>query len=208
MITILITAFDAFGGADVNPSAEAVAKIVAPDGVDLRRVVLPTSFARSFDALRREAAALCPQAIICVGQAGGRAAVTPERVAINLMDASIPDNDGETPTDEPIVPGAEAAYFATLPFKRIRGAIKAAGIACELSNTAGTFVCNRVMYGALRLCATELPGTIAGFIHVPYMDGQAKNGEPSMALGDIVRALEIAVGETAAFIAEREGGVK
>ena len=203
MTKILLTAFDAFGGESVNPSSEAIGRVCAPEGVELHRLVLPTSFRRSFAELEREATALRPQAIICVGQAGGRAAITPERVAINVMDASIPDNDGCAPVDEPISPDGKAAYFATLPIKRIRDAIRAEGIACELSNSAGTFVCNRVMYGALELCATKLRGTLAGFIHVPYMDDQAKGGEPAMALERIVRGLEVSLSETADHIAER-----
>ena len=144
------------------------------------------------EAIEREA----PDAVLCLGQAGGRAAITPERVAINVDDARIPDNAGEQPVDRPTVPGGPAAYFATLPVKAMAEAIRAAGVAAEVSNTAGTFVCNHLMYAVLHLLAERYPGVRAGFMHVPFVPEQTgdKPGQPSMPLADMVRGLTAAVG--------------
>lgn len=202
MVTVLMTAFDPFGGETVNPAREALLRVTQPQGVRLACLTVPTVFDECEGVLAAAMEEAKPDAVICVGQAGGRSAVTPERVAVNIMDAAIPDNAGRIPVDEPIVPGGEAAYFSTLPIKRIRDAIRSAGIASEISNSAGTFVCNRLMYGALRLCAAEYPGVIAGFIHVPYLPEQAKRAgdAPSMELADDVLALEIAARVTADFV--------
>ena len=130
---------------------------------------MPTEFVRS-GAVRRDAlAAERPDAVLCVGQAGGRAAITPERVAINLMDARIPDNAGFQPVDQPVVPGGPDAYFATLPVRRMAETIEKAGIPAQISNTAGTYVCNCLLYTLLHTAAVEYPGMPGGFIHVPYV---------------------------------------
>ena len=138
------------------------------------------------------AAKVRPQVILSVGQAGGRRAVTPERVAINLMDASICDNAGVRPQEQPIAEAGPAAYFATVPVKAMARAIREAGLGGAVSNTAGTFVCNQVLYSVLHhFAGTE---TRAGFIHVPYLPQQAKEGVPSMELDQIVAALTAAIG--------------
>ncbi len=192
---ILITGFDPFGGETVNPALEAVKRVRPPEGVELIRLEVPTVFGASARVLAKAAEREKPDAILCVGQAGGRDAVTPERVAINLMDASIPDNEGRRPVDEPVVPGGENALFSTLPVKKMVSAIQQQGLPARISNTAGTFVCNQLLYSALHLCKEKLPNTRAGFVHVPYLPQQAakKPGMPSLTLDQIVLALEAAL---------------
>ena len=134
--------------------------------------------------------------MLCVGQAGGRAAITPERVAINLMDARIPDNAGFRPVDQPVVPGGPAAYFATLPVRRMAETIEKAGLPAQISNTAGTYVCNCLLYTLLHTAAVEYPGMPGGFIHVPYALEQLPGkpeGIPGLALQQITRGLSCAI---------------
>lgn len=189
---ILITGFDPFGGETINPALQAVRLVQPPEGVELVRLEVPTVFGTSAMLLAQTAEREKPDAILCVGQAGGRDAVTPERVAINLMDASIPDNAGRQPVDEPVVPGGENALFSTLPVKAMVQAVRDAGIPAKISNTAGTFVCNQLLYSALYLCEKRLPKTRAGFVHLPYLPSQAekKPGMPSLTLEEMVRALQ------------------
>jgi pyroglutamyl-peptidase len=134
---------------------------------------------------------LCPDVILCVGQAGGRSAITPEVVAINLREASIPDNGGNRPVNLPVVPNGPAAYFSTLPVRDMVAAIKEAGIPAQLSYSAGAFVCNDLLYTLLHRYA-DTP-VLVGFIHVPYLPYQAKEWVPSMALEEIVVGLTRAV---------------
>ena len=144
--------------------------------------------ARVLDA----AAETLPDAILCVGQAGGRNAVTPEVIGINLREASIPDNEGQRIENEPVIPEGPAAYFATLPVREMAAAIRKAGIPAALSYSAGAFVCNDVLYTLLhRFHGTE---TRVGFIHVPYLPEQAKEGQASMPLKRMIQALELAIG--------------
>lgn len=194
---ILITGFEPFGGEAVNPSWEAVKRL--PDtvaGAALVKLRLPTSFSRARDVMEDAIQALRPDAVLSVGQAGGRAAVTVERVAVNLADARIPDNDGWQPVDEPLEPDGPTAYFATVPVKKIAENIQAHGIPCQVSNTAGTYVCNAVLYCALYLTATEYPNLRAGFLHVPYSLEQAAQkttAVPSMSLETMTQALRLAI---------------
>ena len=194
---LLLTAFEPFGGEAVNPAEEAMGRMPDRVGdVEIVKLAVPVTFAGCLapvaEAIEREA----PDAVLCLGQAGGRAAITPERVAVNVDDARIPDNAGEQPVDRPAVPGGPAAYFATLPVKAMAEAIRAAGVAAEVSNTAGTFVCNHLMYAVLHLLAGRHPGVRAGFMHVPFVPEQTgdKPGQPSMPLADMVRGLTAAVG--------------
>ena len=193
---ILLTGFDPFGGETINPSWEAVCRTSAPEGVELVKLQVPTVFGTSVEvvaeAVRREK----PDAVVCVGQAGGRTAVTPERVAVNCMDASIGDNRGFIPKDVPVREGGPDGLLSTLPVKAMVEAVCRAGVPCQLSNTAGTFVCNQLMYGVLLLCREEFPDTGAGFIHLPFLPQQTarKPGYASMSLGDMVTALEAALG--------------
>lgn len=191
---ILVTGFDPFGGEAVNPAQQAVERMRAPQGAALCRLIVPTVFGKSVEAVRQKMREERPDAVVCVGQAGGRCGITLERVAVNLEDASIPDNEGNRPVDVPVCAGGPAAYFSTLPVRAIVAALRAAGLPAALSLTAGTFVCNHLMYGMLDAIAHEFPGTRGGFLHVPFVPAQAaeRPGMPSMALPDIVRALEIA----------------
>ena len=194
MTTVLLTGFEPFGGDARNPSGEAV-RAVARDWDRPERLVtevLPVAFDAAGDALRGLIAAHSPGVVIATGLAGGRTQITPERVAINLRDARIPDNDGAQPIDEPSVAGGPAAYFASLPVKAIARAISDAGIPAAVSHTAGTFVCNHVMYVAAD-AAGGSPGTRAGFIHVPWSDETAPEDAPSLPAAEIARALGIAV---------------
>ncbi len=198
---ILYTGFSPFGGETVNPAWEAVRRL--PDtvaGAQILRMELPTSFRASGDLLASAMERLRPDAVICVGQAGGRAAVTPERIAVNLMDAAIPDNDGFRPVDMPICPGGPAAYFSTLPLRRIEAAVRAEGIPAALSCSAGTYVCNCLMYRLLGLAERSRTPVRAGFIHVPYAEEQCvgkPDGTPFLPLWQMVRALTAAAAAVA-----------
>ena len=164
---ILLSAFEPFGGERANASQEALKLIRAREGTELVKITVPTVFGLAgttlLDALRKEK----PDAVICLGQAGGRAAVTPERCAINVRDARIPDNAGHQPKDEPVIAGGPAAFFSTLPIKAMAAAARKAGFAAEISNSAGTFVCNDLMYTLLYTLEREFPAVRGGFIHVP-----------------------------------------
>jgi pyroglutamyl-peptidase len=191
---ILMTGFDAFGGEAINPSWLSVSRACreAGDGLTLIGACLPTEFSASLTILQQLVESHRPDLVIAVGQAGGRSSISLERVAINIDDARIPDNAGWQPVDEPIHPAGEAAYFSSLPIKAIVQALRAEGIPAEVSNTAGTYVCNHVFYGLMHLCR-HIPGMRAGFVHIPYLPEQAAKqpGTPSMALDDMVRALAI-----------------
>lgn len=193
---ILITGFEPFGGETVNLAWEAVKRL--PDAVadaQLIKMEVPTEFSRCGPAVEDAVKIHRPDAVLCVGQAGGRACVTVERVAVNLADAAIPDNAGESPVDVSIRPDGPAAYFATLPVKAIVQHIRTHGLPCRLSYTAGTYVCNCLMYQVLHLAAVQHPQMRAGFIHVPFIEQQAvdKPGTtPSASLASITKALELA----------------
>ena len=147
---ILVTAFEPFGGERVNPAQEAVAKIGARcHGAEIVKVSVPVVFGEAIETVYTAMKAEQPDVVLCVGQAGGRSAVTPERVAINVNDAGSPDNKGNQPVDEPVFADGAAAYFSTLPIKRIVERVRAAGVPAGVSNSAGTYVCNNLMYGVL-----------------------------------------------------------
>ena len=194
---ILVTGFDPFGGEQVNPALEAVKSLPSEiNGAELHWVEIPTVFYKSAEVLEAEINRYHPDVVLCIGQAGGRASLTPERVAINQDDARIPDNQGNQPIDEPIRMDGEAAYFSTLPIKAMVEAIKSEGLPATVSNTAGTFVCNHLMYQALYLADKKFPHMRAGFMHIPYMTEQVlkKPNTASMCLTDIVRGIEAAIG--------------
>ena len=194
---ILVTGFDPFGGEKVNPALEAVKSLPSViQGAEIRWVEIPTVFYKSAEVLEAEIVRHQPDVILCIGQAGGRASLTPERVAINQDDARIPDNQGNQPIDTPIRLDGEAAYFSTLPIKAIVQAIKEVGLPATVSNTAGTFVCNHLMYQVLYLADKKFPNMRAGFMHIPYMTEQVVNkpNTASMCLRDIVRGIEAAIG--------------
>ena len=183
---ILITGFQPFGGQRVNPAWEAVRKLpdVLGDKV-LWKLEIPVTFGGAFDAVEAKAAEVDPDVILCVGQAGGRDAVTPERIAVNLQDASIPDNAGNQPVDLPVAADGANAYFTTLPVKAMAAAVRAQDIPCRLSCTAGTYVCNDVFYRLLHRYRDT--GKRVGFVHVPFLPEQ---GSPNLPLNSIVRALQ------------------
>lgn len=189
---ILFTGFDPFGGESVNPSWEAVSRL--PDslgGNEILKIQLPTVFGAGAESLLRAVEELRPDAVVCVGQASGRSAVSFERVAVNLRDASIADNAGRLARDEEVCPGGETAYFSTFPAKKLADAVNAAGIPAAVSLSAGSFVCNDVLYSLLR--HTRGSGRLCGFVHVPALPEQAGPGQncPGMELPTIIRALEI-----------------
>lgn len=197
MKTILLTGFEPFGGESLNPSALAMpmlqGRLIA--GHRVTTAILPCVFGQSLTLLRREIRRTRPELIICTGQAGGRASLNVERVAINIADANIPDNAGGQPVDQPVVRGGPAAYFSTLPIKTIVAAWRAAGLPGAVSSSAGTFVCNHLFYGLMRTLARS-PRIRGGFIHVPCLPEQARqlaNGAPSLPLNQIIRGLEIAI---------------
>lgn len=192
MTTVLLTGFEPFGGDATNPSGDAVRAVYERwTGAERLIVdVLPVAFDAAGTRLRRLLDEHHPDVVIGTGLAGGRAQVTPERVAINLADARIPDNDGAQPVDLPVVEGGPTAYFATLPVKAIAAALSDAGIPAAVSHSAGTFVCNHVMFTALDAAA---PGVRAGFVHVPSARESALEGAASLPLDDIVRAIELTV---------------
>lgn len=196
MDTVLITGFEPFGGETVNPSWEVVKQLEGLN-IDNCRVVtrqLPCVFGSSLTVLNAAIDELEPCVVIAVGQAGGRVDVTVERVAINVDDARIPDNRGQQPVDVAIVPDGPAAWFSALPIKAMVAAMREKGIPASVSQTAGTFVCNHVMYGLLNKISAK-PGVKGGFIHIPYLPEQAAAhaGAPSMAVQTVKDALEIAI---------------
>lgn len=194
---LLITAFEPFGGETVNPAQQAVELLPHTiEGAQIHKLLLPVAFKRCFAPLQQAMDAVKPDAVLCIGQAGGRFQITPERVAINCMDAKIADNDGFEPKDQPIVEGGPAAYFSTLPIREIEQALLENGLPAGISNTAGLYVCNTLMYCVLHACATSAPQVRAGFIHVPYMTQQVlqRTSTPSMTLQQIVQGLSVAAG--------------
>lgn len=194
---VLVTGFDPFGGEKVNPALEAVKMLPnSLTGIEIFKRELPTVFHLSIDTLKKHITEVNPDAVICVGQAGGRYAICPERVAINIDDARIGDNCGNQPIDKTIIEGGETAYFSTLPIKIMVENMKTEGIPAQISNSAGTFVCNHIMYALLHLTKTEFKNIKqAGFIHVPYIPNQVldKKDTASMDINMIARGLEIAV---------------
>ena len=194
---ILVTGFDPFGGESINPAYEAV-KLLADeiDGAEIIKAELPTVFGKCAEVLERTIKAHQPDVVLCVGQAGGRAGISMERVAINLADASMTDNEQQQPSDEPIIEGGPAAYFSNLPINTIVQHIKHNGIPSSISYTAGTFVCNDVMYRLLHMIEQKYHAMRGGFIHVPFDTAQAAvkaNGTPSMPIPTIAEGLRYAI---------------
>ncbi|MGP4116675.1 pyroglutamyl-peptidase I [Levilactobacillus zymae] len=193
---ILVTGFDPFDHATVNPAWEAVRRL--PATVKTATIVtqeIPTVFGQSAEVLHAAIVRERPDVVLSIGQAGGRAALTPERVAINLDDARIADNAGQRPQDQSIQPTGAPAYFTQLPVKEMVAAIQQAGLPAQLSTTTGTFVCNHLMYQAQYLRATEFPDLRAGFLHIPFLPEQVihRPGTPSLALADAVRGITAAL---------------
>ncbi|HAB72978.1 MULTISPECIES: pyroglutamyl-peptidase I [Pantoea] len=197
MKTVLVTAFEPFGGETINPSWEAV-RALEGKAIGGARIVarqLPVVFSDVLGVLYAAMDEVEPDLILSVGQAGGRSDITVERIGINVDDARIADNAGQQPVDEPIVADGPAGYFSTLPIKAIVAAVRAAGIPASVSQTAGTFTCNRVMYGLLHRLHSQGNRVRGGFVHIPYLPEQAAQhlGAPSMARDHVMQALEIAI---------------
>lgn len=193
---ILVTGFEPFGGEARNPSAEVVEHL--PDtiaGAEIVKLLLPTVRYEAPGLVARAVEVHRPDAVLSIGQAGGRAAVSVERVAVNLDDYRIPDNAGNQPREEPVVPGGPDGYLTNLPIKAMVEAIRKAGVPAEASLSAGTFVCNHVLYSVRHFLEGHFPGIRNGFIHIPYLPEQVldKPGQPSMGLDLSVRAVEAAL---------------
>ena len=196
---VLVTGFDPFGGEKLNPALEAIKSLPSEiQGAEVRWLEVPTVFYKSAKILEEEIRIYQPDIVLCIGQAGGRKGLTPERVAINQDDARIQDNEGNQPIDRPIQLDGPPAYFSSLPIKAMVQAIKEEGLPASVSNTAGTFVCNHLMYQVLYLVEKEFPTIKAGFMHIPYMMEQVidKPNTPAMDLVDIVRGIEAAIRAT------------
>ena len=193
---VLITGFDPFGGESVNPALEAVKAL--PDtiaGAEIIKLEIPTVFRKSLEKIEENIIKHSPDIVISVGQAGGRFGVTPERVAINIDDARIEDNEKNQPIDITIFEDGETAYFTNLPIKAMVKEMQDGGIPASVSNTAGTFVCNHVMYGIMYMIYKKYPTIKGGFIHVPYIPSQVvtRPNMPSMSASDITKGLELSM---------------
>ena len=189
MQKLLITGFDPFGGASINPAWEAVKLLPEQIGdFEIYKLEIPTVFGLAAETVLTKAEELQPDVILCIGQAGGRAAVTPERIAVNIRDAKIRDNAGNQPVGEFVVSDGPAAYFATVPVMEMADAICAAELPGAVSNSAGAFVCNDTLYSLLHHYADT--HVKVGFIHVPYLPEQ---GSPSLPLKKTAAALRAAI---------------
>ncbi len=200
-VRLLVTGFEPFAGSDVNPSqriAAALAEALAElrlDGVQICTAILPIDGATAPGAALAAVQAQRPDAVICLGQATGRSVISIERVALNLLDYGIPDNTGRLVVDQPVVAGGPAAYFVTLPVRAMLAAVRAVGVPCELSLSAGTYLCNQVLYAVLHHVATNGLPVRAGFIHVPALPEQAVNTTrttPSMSLDTMLSGVRAA----------------
>lgn len=206
-----MTGFDAFAGEAINPSWEICNRLPGSvGGMRVETVRVPCEFRHAIEVVAGAIERHRPALVLSLGQAGGRAHMSVERVAINVDDARIPDNAGEQPVDEAIAPSGPPAYFSTLPVKAMAQAMRAAGVPTEVSNTAGTYVCNHLMYGVLHFLAASGIEARAGFIHVPYAEEQVldKPGVAALGVATMARGVEAAIaaaGLHAADIKHSEG---
>ena len=195
--TVLLTGFEPFADESENPSLQ-IARALDRKRVAGHRIVgaaLPTEFARSLPMLESLLRQHRPALVLAVGQAGGRPAISLERVAINLIDARIADNAADQPVDEPVIRDAPNGYFSTLPLKAMLLRLHAAGIPAALSHSAGTFVCNQVFFGLSHYLTTHKPRARGGFVHVPYLpqQGVRHDNAPSMALATMIEAVRLCI---------------
>ena len=190
---ILLTGFEPFGGENINPAKEAV-KLVKDEikGAQIVKCYVPVVFGKAIDTVYEEMKKENPDAVLLIGQAGGRYEMTPERVAINCDDARIPDNEGNSPVDQAVFADGPSAYFSTLPIKKMVENMKANNVPAAISNTAGTYVCNHLMYGVRYYIEKEFPNTIGGFMHVPFLHEQVMNKKETASLSkeDVVKGIE------------------
>jgi len=196
MMKILVTGFEPFGEDVLNPSALILEKV--PKKIldaEIKTLLVPTVFHQSILRVCEQVDLEKPDVVLLLGQAGGRKAMTMERVAININDARLPDNEGHQPLDEPIVSGGPSAYFSTLPIKAMVAAMRGVGVPAEVSNSAGTFVCNHLLYGVLHHCQEKKLSVKVGFLHVPYLPEQVGEREElfSLPLEEMVKAVEAAM---------------
>lgn len=193
---VLLTGFEPFGGETVNPAKEAV-KLVKDEikGAQIVKCYVPVVFGKAIETVHQAMIKEQPDVVLCIGQAGSRFDITPERVAINCDDGRIPDNEGNQPVDQKIFADGENAYFSSLPIKKMVEYMKNADIPASVSNTAGTYVCNHLMYGVLYYIDKEFPDTIGGFMHVPYLHEQVKNkpNTASLSKDDVVKGIEASI---------------
>lgn len=205
---ILLTAFDPFDNEPINPALESIKLVPENIGnIQIVKLEVPTVFGKSIKTVQAAIEREQPDAVLCIGQAGGQYDLTPERVAINLDDARIKDNEGNQPVDQPIFADGAPAYFSTLPIKAMVGKIREAQIPASVSNTAGTFVCNHLMYGILYTLANHYPHIRGGFMHVPFVPSQVVNlpsPTPCLSLQDIAAGIEAAI----RAIAENEQDIR
>ena len=196
MMKILVTGFDPFGGEKINPALETIKRL--PDtilGAQIIKLEIPTVVGKSLAKIKEAVEKENPDAVLSIGQAGGRSEITVERIGINIDDCRIPDNEGNQPIDEPVIKGGPAAYFVTVPIKAIVENIKAHNIPASISNTAGTFICNHVCYGVAHLAAQRTAAgkpMKSGFIHIPFLPEQVIGKPaltPSMSLETIVSGI-------------------
>lgn len=192
---ILVTGFDPFGGEKINPAIEAVKRL--PNEIAGNKIIkleVPTIFYQSADVVKKAIEKENPEMVINVGQAGGRGAITPERIAINFQSGSTPDNSGKCPKEGKIQVDGLDGYFTQLPIKKMVTDIRHAGIPAQISNSAGTYVCNHLFYEIQYLIHHDYPDLKGGFIHIPYLPSQTKNGRyPSMSLENMVVGLTAAI---------------
>ena len=194
---VLVTGFEPFGGETTNPSWDICARLSKEiAGARVETCKVPCQFRRAIEVVAEAIERHRPAIVISLGQAGGRSRIGVERVAINVDDARIADNAGAQPIDETIAANGPPAYFATIPVKAMARGIRAAGVPAEVSNSAGTFVCNHVMYGVLHYLAATGNRARAGFIHLPYAESQVhdKPDAPAMSLESMTKAIEAAIG--------------
>ena len=194
---ILVTGFDPFGGDKINPAYEAVKMIPSEvAGATIVKEEIPVVFGKCGEVLGRLIEKHRPDVVMCVGQAGGYSSIAVEKIAVNLAEARIPDNENQQPSDEAIVEGGPTAYFATLPVKAMVKTIKDHGIPAKVSYSAGTFVCNDIMYRLLHMINCKYPEIRGGFVHVPFDTAQVvdrPDGTPSMPIATIAKSLEYAI---------------
>lgn len=190
---ILLTGFEPFGGESVNPAQEAV-QLVKDEikGAQIVKCYVPVVFGKAIETVHAAMEKENPDVVLCIGQAGGRYEITPERVAINCDDARIPDNEGNSPVDQPVFADGAPAYFSTLPIKKMVEYMKAANVPAAISNSAGTYVCNHLMYGVRYYIEKQFPNTIGGFMHVPFLHEQVMNKKETASLSkdDVVKGIE------------------
>lgn len=197
MKTVLLTGFEPFGGEDINPAWEVAKQLNEKEFGEYKIVSkqVPTVFHKSIQILQSYIDEFEPAIIICIGQAGGRADITVERIAINIDDARIADNEGNQPVDIPVIEEGPVAYWSTLPLKAIVKKLRAEGIPASVSQTAGTFVCNHLFYGLMHVLAKSENEARGGFVHIPFLPEQASNhsGQPSMSLSTITKGIALLI---------------